>query len=275
MEGGRSGGQRGYEDDRYSRGRDSRSSGGGGAGSGYGGYGSREGYRSGGGGTGGGGRGRDYCDGAGGYGRQPYEPERREADVEVEHQQRIQAAYRRMEESSSNSVRTLHDTLGTGIAAVEELDRQAETLDRVEERLDHIDGDLDQSKRHMRNIKSIFGGIGNAFARRRDVKKVTDPKLPGSASPGSKPGAASPPPDPYPPQDKMAAARGRGPTTGSKVVDQNMDEMERVLYQLKGVGELMSDQLDDSDAQIDRVRYKLDRDNVKIKKLNRDIQGQL
>lgn len=271
-ESGRSGGQRGYEDDRYSYGRDSRSSRGG-TGSGFG-YGSREaGHHSGGSrappGRGGG---RDYRDG-GGYGQ--YEPERREADLELEYQQRVQAAYRRMEESSANSVRTLHETLNTGIDAAEELDRQAETMDRIEARLDHMDGDLDQSRRHMRNIKSIFGGIGNAFARRRDVKAVTDPKVPASApSSGSKSGRGGGT-SPTPPPDKRVGASGRGASTGSKVVDQNMDEMERVLYQLKGVGELMSEQLDDSDGQIDRVRYKLDRNNVKVKNLNKDIQRQL
>ena len=188
---------------------------------------------------------------------------------EDEYKHRMQMAHRRMEEASANSLRTLNECLHMGADTTEELDRQAEGLDRTERRLDEMHLDLDQSKKHMRQIKSPFGGIANYFARKKKVDEVTDPKaLKGAAksqtrhsSKGSKSAA----------QPSMAQM----PSTGNKTVDRNCDEMSKALHQLRGMGELIGEQLEDSNAQIDRIQYKMERTDVKIKGLNKDIRGQL
>ena len=176
-------------------------------------------------------------------------------------------ANRRMENSSANSLRVLNETMRMGNETVEELERQAESLDRTERRLDEMHVDLDKGERNLRKIKSVFGGISNYFSSRKTVEEVTNPK-----------GFKYTPPKPTsvkskPPQSKQKQAPLPG--TGNKKVDRNLDEIEKALDQLKGIGELMGEQLDDSDAQISRVAYKLERNDIKVKKLNRDIKEEL
>ena len=212
----------------------------------------------------------DYGAGRGGYGG--YSADRdidanREAD---EYRYRVQVANRRMEESSAQSLRTLNECLNMGSDTAEELDRQAEALDRTERRLDEMHVNLDKSKQHMRQIKSPFGGIANYFARKKKINEVTDPKMPKGSSRGSsssdhsKSSASVPPPS-------VAGLK----STGNKVVDKNTEEMSRALHQLRGMGELIGEQLDDSSAQIDRLNYKMDRNDMKLKAVNKDIRRQL
>ena len=201
-------------------------------------------------------------------GSDSYSGRRGESSIGEDYDRRIQVAHRRMEESSGNSLRTLHETFRMGIDTTDELDVQAETLDRVDKHLDEMDVDLDRSKRHMRNIKSPFGGIANYFAKKKNIDKVTDPEMPKPAPKKREGSRGKDEPDSGPRQAGQMC-------TGNKVVDRNLDEMEKVLFQLRGVGELIGDQLDDSDAQIERIKVKMDRDDIKIKGLNRDIKGQL
>lgn len=205
-----------------------------------------------------------------GYGRERGYGGRESSREEDEYRHRLQLANRRMEEASSQSLRTLHDCLRMGSDTAVELDRQAEALDRTERRLDEMHVDLDQSKRNLRLIKSPFGGVANYFARRKSAKEITDPKLPKSQSKSSQSSRSSsgssraaPPP--------MASMK----STGNETVDQNCEHMSKALHQLKGMGELIGQQLDDSEAQIDRIHFKLDRTDVKVNKLNKDIKRQL
>ena len=157
-----------------------------------------------------------------------------------------------------------------GADTAEELERQTEALDRTERRLDEMHVDLDKSKQHMRQIKSVFGGIGNYFARRKKINEVTDPKMPkgrgssGSSDQHKSSASAAPPPS-------MAGLK----STGNQVVDKNCVEMSKALHQLRGMGELIGEQLDDSSAQVDRLNYKMDRNDMKLKAVNKDIKRQL
>ena len=242
--------------------------------SGYGG--GRSGYSAdrsyGGSGGGGYGRERDYGRGRPGVDRDGYYGDRdsgRDREVE-EHQYRVQVANRRMEETSAESLRTLHSCLQMGSDTAEELDRQGEAFDRTERRLDEMQVDLEQSKKSMRIIKSPFGGVANYFARRKKVDAITDPKLPkGSQKQStqqqqSKRGASSGPP----------SVNGLK-STGNATVDRNTEEMSKALYQLKGMGELIGEQLKDSNSQIDRIQYKMENTDTKIKGVNKDIRRQL
>ncbi|CAI8023460.1 Soluble NSF attachment protein 29 [Geodia barretti] len=224
--------------------------------------------RSGGGKDGYGGR-DDYGAGrGGGYSADRGIDTEREAG---EYRYRHQLANRRMEESSAQSLRTLNECLNMGSDTAEELERQAEALDRTERRLDEMHVNLDKSKQHMRHIKSPFGGIANYFARKKKINEVTDPKMPKGSSRGSESSdhykssaSAAPPPS-------VAGLK----STGNQVVDKNCEEMSKALHQLRGVGELIGGQLDDSSAQVDRLNYKMDRNDMKIKAVNKDIRRQL
>lgn len=213
-----------------------------------------------------------------------------ELDAE-ELQQRMQATSRLMEESSTRSLQTLHQTLFVGTGTAEELDRQAKVMSRVEAELDAIDDDLHQSTKNMRQIKSVFGGLGNFFARRKQVRAETDPTVsappsgppdkskqegvPGKRSSKAKAGKKAS--DTSPSSDKSSGeestgGHGQARGTGIEVVDRNLDGMEQALFHLKGVGETISVQLKDSDAQIGRVRAKMHHSTAKMKKLERDME---
>ena len=201
--------------------------------------------------------------------REGYSHSRGSGDREVtqdDYDRRIQAAVRRMEQSSASSLRTLNDCIDMGVDTTEELERQAETMDGVERRLDEMDLDLEKSKKNMRVIKSPFGGIANYFSRKKPVSEVTDPKVSRSQNRSAKKVASQPPPAPQP---------KRYLSTGSDVVDANLDEMDRALSQLRGIGELINEQLDDSDVQLDRVKVKMERENIKIGRLNQEIKREL
>ena len=194
--------------------------------------------------------------------------------TDAEFQAKKQEAIRRMEDSSFNSLRTLHDCVRMGTETTEELDRQAEALDRVETRLDEIHVGLDKGERNLRKIKSPFGGMMNYFSKKKSVSEVTDPK---GFKPSQQPSNSK----------KSGSAGGKQQaqaqvpqqqsykSTGSEVVDKNLDLMGKALDDLMGIGELIGEQLDDSDRQIDRITYKMDRDHVKMEKLNKGIKKEL
>lgn len=250
-----------------------RGSGGGYGGGGYSGYGG--GASRGGGGYGGAGAsngygsrsgpsGYDQAGARGGYGG--YDSGR--GDPVPDYESRMMMANKRMEESSANSLRVLNETMRMGIDTTEELDRQAESLDRTERRLDEMHVDLDQGEKHMRKIKSPFGGM-SLFSRKKKIEEVTDPKaLRGKGKPAES----------KPAQKKQSQKQQQAPppqSTGNAVVDRNLDEMEKALNQLHGIGQVISYQLDDSDQQLDRIKYKMDRNHVKVEKLNKDIKREL
>ncbi len=183
---------------------------------------------------------------------------------------RLMMANQRMEQSSAHSLRVLNETLQLGTETAEELERQAEVLDKTERTLDEMHQDLDVGERHLRKIKSPFGGVYNIFSRRKTVDELTDPK-----------GCKQAPKPKKQPQKKSKSAfsknefEGPAASTGNEVVDRNLDEMEKALFRLKGVGELLGDQLDDSEVQVDRVSKKLERNDIKINKLNKGIKKEL
>ena len=193
---------------------------------------------------------------------------------DAEFQQRKQEAIRKMEDSSFSSLRTLHDCVRMGTETTEELERQAEALDRTEARLDEIHVGVDKGERNLRKIKSPFGGVMNYFSKKKTVSEVTDPKgYKPSTSDNKKSSSGS---------SKSGAQKGQGPvqqqsykSTGSEVVDKNLDLMGRALDDLMGIGELIGEQLEDSEQQIDRITYKTERDDIKLKKLNQGIKKEL
>ena len=184
-----------------------------------------------------------------------------------DYQTREQMAIRRMEDSSANSLRSLNETYRMAIDTTQELEVQAEKLDNVERKLDEIHVDLDKSKRNLRLIKSPFGGIANYFSKRKEGKEVTDPK------------DYKPPPKPSNPmrtKPKTSATKmDQYSSSGSKVVDGNLDEMSQQLDRLMGAGELISVQLDDSEVQVGRLKHKIDRDRDKMEHINRDIKKRI
>ena len=102
-----------------------------------------------------------------------YRSSRDQAAYQMSAQERMDRLEQDAVESSRRSVRVLDETLRVGVDTVVELDRQGEQLNRVDRRLDDIDADLVQSKRHLRQIRSVFGGIVNWFSNDKPVLTAT------------------------------------------------------------------------------------------------------
>lgn len=199
---------------------------------------------------------------------------------ELTHEQRMALANRNREDSSAQCVRLLYETMDMGDQTSAELYRQAESLDRTEAHLDKMDVDLEQSRRNMREVKSVFGSFVNNLTKPKFTKSKT-PKTSSPPAPVEKSGKGS------------GARRGggggggggkkgqaqvqeqRNESTGNATVDRNLDELERGLRMLEGQAYLIGSQLDESNAQIDRIQVKMEDRDIRVKKMTRDIKGEL
>lgn len=178
--------------------------------------------------------------------------------------QRLLDANRRMEDSSFKCVQTLSETIKIATDTSEELELQAESLDRTEDNLDKMAIDLESSRRNMREVKSMFGSMVNRFTK---PKIPSDPPPKKSSVPSSKPskGASKP----------TAQVQVQKQSTGNKTVDHNLDQLELGLKQLEGQAYLIGSQLDESNDQLERIRGKMDRNDIRIRDVTRDARRQL
>ena len=190
----------------------------------------------------------------------------RRAPRDEELDQRLLDANRRMEDSSFRCVQVLNETVKMATDTSEELEIQAESLDRTEDSLDKMAVDLECSRRNMREIKSMFGSMINRFTK---PKIPSDPPPKKSSVPSSKSskGASKP--------TAQAQAQVQKQSTGNEAVDRNLDQLEFGLKQLEGQAYLIGNQLDESNDQLERIRVKMDRNDIRIRDVTRDARRQL
>ena len=188
-------------------------------------------------------------------------------------QQRFEAANRRMEDSSRRCVELVHETMGLANETSEELEAQAEALERTERRLDEMDVALESSKRNMREVRSVFGGF---------VNSITKPQFRGEKPPPSSKSSFFNPFKKSNPKDTgsysgsaQKQAKAVKQSTGNTVVDRNLDQLEAGLKQLEGQAHLMGHQLDDSNVQIDRISWKMAKNEEKLKSVTRSAHKEL
>ena len=170
----------------------------------------------------------------------------------------------------------VNESLESAIDTTQELQRQQESLDRSNRMLDRMDEDLTQSKRAMRIISSPFGGIANYFARdgkKKNKAAVESQKTGQSTSKPSSSSSSSSRQTSSSWQDQQQSMATRRPyeSSGNTVVDDNLDEVERCLAQMKRVGLEIGNQLDHSIATIDELDRKVTDRDGKIIDLNRKI----
>ena len=180
---------------------------------------------------------------------------------------RMMEANRRMEDSSFQCVRVLNETMSMATDTTEELEQQSESLDRTEQRLDEMEVDLEASKRNMREVKSVFGSLVNRFSK---PKLSNDPAPSKTSSTSSKRSSG-----PTSQKKQQQVKQPNESSTGNDVVDRNLDELERGLKQLEGQAFLIGHQLDESNNQIDRVRVKMDRNDVRMRNITKEAKRQL
>ena len=176
----------------------------------------------------------------------------------------VQLERKKIQESTTRSLQVLNETLRMGIETTEELERQAESLDRTEANLDHMNHDLDHSKRLMNVIKSPFHSLFNRSSGKKSVD--ADVKRPQKAASTSKELV----------QQKQSSSSSQSSSSyGDAVLDQNLEEMSKALHQIRGVGELMSEQLDDSAGTLERIDRKMKNADLKLSKVTKDIKKEL
>ena len=186
-------------------------------------------------------------------------------------QQRIAVANREMEESSARCVRVLYQTMDMADNTSMELYQQAEVLGKTETHLDRIDVDLDNSKRNVKEIKSVWGGLVNnvTSAKQKMFKSRSSPR------------PSPPPPDKHQQGGNkktpttQAQAGAQAGTTGNEVVDRNLVEVGKCLQMLEGQARVIGHQVDESVVQIDRIKSKMDKSNIQLKSINRDLSEEL
>ena len=195
------------------------------------------------------------------YGRYyDYDRGERRSLRDEELDQRLLDANRRMEDSSSRCVQVLNETIKMATSISEELELQAESLDR-KDNLDKIATNLESSRRNMREVKSIFGSMVNRFTK---PKIPSDPPPKKSSVPSSKPskGASKP----------TAQVQVQKQSTGNKVVDHNLDQLELGLKQLERQAYLIGSLLDEFNDTLERIRVKMDCNDICIKYVTRDAR---
>ena len=199
----------------------------------------------------------------------------RERPSQAELQQRMESAHQRMEDSSRRCVELMYETMAMATDTSEELEVQAEALERTERRLDEMDVALESSRRNMREVKSIFGGF---------VNSVTKPKFRGEKPPskgfftkalkqsGKKETKSF---DSDDDRRQTQATAVKKPSTGNAAVDRNLDQLEAGLKQLEGQAHLIGHQLDESNDQIERISWKMHKNDDKLLKVTRDARREL
>ena len=180
--------------------------------------------------------------------------------------QRLVDANRRMENSSFRCVQILNETVKIATDTSKELEIQGKkSLDRTEDNLDKMATDLVCSQRNTREVKSMFGSMVNPFTK---PKIPSDPSPKKSSVPSSKSskGASKP----------TVQAQVQKKSTGNKVVDRNLDQLEFWSKQLEGQAYLIGSQLDESNDQLECIRVKMDRiitTTELFRKGNKHIRG--
>ena len=178
-----------------------------------------------------------------------------------------------MEDSSRRCVELVTETMAMAADTTEELESQAEALERTERRLDEMDVALESSKRNMREVRSVFGGF---------VNSITKPKFRGEKPPHSSKSFFSPFKQSNPKEtesrgssSQKQATASKPKSTGNAIVDRNLDQLDAGLRQLEGQARLMSHQLDESNDQIDRISWKMQKNEEKLGSVTRSAKKEL
>ncbi|ODM98202.1 Synaptosomal-associated protein 29 [Orchesella cincta] len=221
-----------------------------------------------------------------GSGRRGYEP----SSLEDRRQQLLEEK-RRVEmktlESTFRSLNVLNESEQIGNATAEELTRQREQLENADCKLDQISSSLKTSQRHIRGIKSWFGGIKNYFSNSN--KPETTP-IKSSASTSSDVDAdkeqplprrsklaevlenrMEPPRDPVHPTERFRSNACLESKDVDELLDRNLDMMGDSLSRLKMLGLSLQDELGQQNELVDRITSKSENVDCKMSTQNKDM----
>lgn len=199
-------------------------------------------------------------------------------------------------QSSERSISLLRDSEQIGVATAEELIRQREQLERTETRLDEINNTLRFSQKRIQGIKSVFGSLKNYLSGKSGEQipgpsfKVSDDSSSTSrmiATPSrltshvenSRANLGSSAGDHAGVRIRGLAEDGdtrsqHNTSSGQnlqKVIDRNLEDMCSSLSHLKGLAEVLGEEIDSQNEIIDRVNDKTDKADFSILQQNKEM----
>ncbi|XP_064397629.1 probable serine/threonine-protein kinase kinX [Halichondria panicea] len=178
---------------------------------------------------------------------------------------REQSAIQRMEESSARSVNTLVATNAMGVSTLVELEQQSEQLHHIERDHEQMRDDLTSGRDNIETIKSPFGSRPRKEPGRKSSKgQSSQTPLPKSKPPSSKDR----------PQHTTTQLH-QCPSTGSALVDANLDKMSEVLSQMMNTGIAQGVLLDGQSQQLERIHVLVDKNQTGFAAANRELKKQL
>ncbi|KAG5840194.1 hypothetical protein ANANG_G00186260 [Anguilla anguilla] len=230
------------------------------------------------------------------------EAERRQRWLQQEVMRTAQSAV----DSTHRSLGLIYESEKMGTETAEELMRQGEALKRTERMVDNMDGELKTSERHIKSIKSVWGGIFNYFKPKPETQPPPEPapayqpssKLQGALSDSkeqehryqaSHPNLRKLDTSGFGPEDSSSAQNGYPKhqvlRAAHQKLDDNLDEMCSGLSRLKNLGlglqsEIrlknlglgLQSEIDDQDASLDNLLGKVDKMDLKIQNTNQKIK---
>ena len=178
-------------------------------------------------------------------------------------------------ESSLRSLQHLHESEKAGVVTAEELDRQKEQLLRTEAKIDGMNITLQRSERHIRGIRSIFGGIRNKFSSsdnsHTSSQKKNELQVPGSKdysksvlnlnlkskSVSSIPNSRDALFDDQLCQKQerfRSKSQSRSNNVVNKALNDNLDEMTFRLNNLTNLGKELNNEIEGQNLILDRIK---------------------
>ena len=171
-----------------------------------------------------------------------------------------------IEDSTTESLRLVQETLNTGAATAAELESQGKQIDRIHDNLVEINQSVKKSEHHVRGIKSIFGALWN---------KATGPPKEEPKLPKVEPVAAAS-------TSKAAAGRSGEVRSGPLFTqekhrldtDRTHDNLQQIGVGVQSLREMalsMGDELDRQNKKLGDVNREADRANLGVNKLTKDM----
>ena len=179
-------------------------------------------------------------------------------------QEQCLAKQQAIEDSTTESLRLVQESLNQGAATAEELHRQGEQIDRTHEKLVDINNKVKQSEHHGRGMKSMFGAMMNKI--RGPPKQTTPPPEKIETVPTTKS---------RPPPSGGASSAYQEPERHHLDTDRTHDNLVQIGVGVRGLKEMalsMGAELDRQNDKLGDVQGEADKANLGVGKVNKDMQ---
>ena len=171
----------------------------------------------------------------------------------------------RIENSTTESLRLVQETLNIGAATAAELEGQGRQIDNIHNNLTEINQSVKKSEHHVRGIKSIFGALWNK-AKGPPKVEVNIPKVPQQTV------------APMPSSSNHTRDVQSGPLYAQEKhrldTERTHDNLQQIGLGVQGLREMalsMGDEMDRQNRKLGDVNQAADKANFGVNHLTKDI----